>query len=74
MASPRQLPSETSPHRYVFIVRPPRPQCPSCRSTRLWTYKTLPAESDGTRSRYTRCLVCGVRFILVVEVEGPEGE
>ena len=52
-----------NPMRYVYIARP---RCPVCESVEVRPYKTI-KNGDGTKGRYTRCLSCGARFIVVVE-------
>lgn len=58
----RALPPGNDPARYVYVELA---TCPTCGSARLRAYKTLPREADGARSRYTRCLDCAARCIVV---------
>ena len=50
--------------RYVHVTAP---RCPRCGGRRLLAYKTRREPGDGTVGRYTRCVACNWRFIVVVE-------
>jgi hypothetical protein len=47
---------------YVYCRRP---RCP-CGSARLRSYRSLD-NGDGSRTKYSRCLECGRRLVLVLE-------
>ena len=49
---------------YVFADRI---RCPACGSAQIKTVKSMPVEIDGSRSRYSKCLHCDGRFIVVIE-------
>ncbi|MFI4860124.1 MAG: hypothetical protein ACIAXF_05515 [Phycisphaerales bacterium JB063] len=54
--------------RYIFWTER-RPRCLSCGSADLHPYKSMPAESDGSRLRYVVCKGCATRWKLVIEPE-----
>jgi hypothetical protein len=60
---PRRLPPQGDPRRYVYVKRT---RCPECESDHLWAYGTLTG-TDGVITRYTQCLSCKRRFIVVDE-------
>jgi DNA-directed RNA polymerase subunit RPC12/RpoP len=49
--------------RYVYVRAA---GCPKCGSPRVLAYRTNPVEADGSVSRYSRCVACSHRFIVVV--------
>lgn len=60
----RSTPTHDTASRYVFAERP---KCPACHATRLRAYRTTRNDDDGTLTRYTRCLICGQKFLLILE-------
>jgi DNA-directed RNA polymerase subunit M/transcription elongation factor TFIIS len=60
---PRRIAPESDPTRYVYVKRT---RCPRCESDDLAAYKTLTG-ADGVITRYTRCLSCKHRFLVVDE-------
>ena len=46
-----------------------RPRCLACGSPDLKTYRSMPAEADGSRLRYVTCGACARKWKLVVEPE-----
>ena len=55
--------SDAAEHgRYVYVTTP---RCPECESKRLRVYGK--AEEDDATRRYTRCLECGHKFLVIWE-------
>ena len=49
--------------RYLHIRRP---RCPACGSHKLRSYRST-ANGDGSVTRHSKCLDCGVKLLIVVE-------
>jgi ribosomal protein S27AE len=53
---------------YLTLVRP---RCPSCGCPRFRAYKTVrngtPGSDDDSLTRYSRCVDCGQRVVMVIE-------
>jgi DNA-directed RNA polymerase subunit M/transcription elongation factor TFIIS len=62
-AGPSPNNAERDQPEYVYTQRP---RCPICGSPRLKAYKTR-KNGDDSVTRYSKCLACGRRLILVVE-------
>ena len=60
-----QQPEKSKPRErlYVSFVRP---RCPTCGSVHLRAYKTC-NNGDATLTRYSHCLDCREKIILIVE-------
>jgi len=62
MPSPSDATPAAERRRYIFVERP---KCPACRSVRLRCYASR-RQGDSSLTRYSRCLDCGTKIIMVL--------
>ena len=61
--------STRTPGRSISTLT--RPRCPDCGCPRFHAYKSVrngePGSDDDSLTRYSRCLDCGRKVVVVVE-------
>lgn len=55
--------------KIVFVIRP---CCPHCGHERHLTIRSMPRESDGSKTLRCVCTRCSGRYLIVTEVGEPD--